>query len=363
MSGNSFGTLFKITTWGESHGPALGVVIDGCPAGLKITAEEIQEELDRRKPGQSKVTSTRQEADRVEILSGVFEGMTTGTPISLMIRNEDERNADYSQLEDTYRPSHADFTYDAKYGFRDHRGGGRASARETVARVAAGAFAKKLLRDKERVEILAYVKQIKDITSEVYLSSLKASQIEKSMVRCPDLTASKKMIALIESVKEKGDSVGGIIECVIRNVPVGLGRPVFEKLEARLAQAMLSLPASKGFEVGSGFAGILMTGSEHNDPLLQKSGKVVTQSNHAGGIVGGISNGMDIVFRVAFKPTASIAKKQSTISKSGASVELEVSGRHDPCVLPRAVPIVEAMTALVLADEYLFQKTTQIKNI
>jgi len=357
MSYSSFGGIFRIMSWGESHGPALGVVIDGCPPGLKISEKDIQKELDRRKPGQSNITTARKEEDRLEILSGIFEGKTTGTPISLVIRNKDQESRDYGKLVDTYRPSHADFTYDAKYGFRDYRGGGRASARETAARVAAGAVAKKLLKTEAKMEILAYVKQVHEIHSKIDPDSVSLSRIESNTVRCPDQNAAKKMIKLIEKMKKAGDSVGGIVECVIKNVPASLGSPVFNKLDARLAQAMLSLPATKGFEVGSGFEAILMTGSQHNDPISKKGKKVTTQSNHAGGIVGGISNGMDIVFRVAFKPTATIFKNQQTVTKAGKETTLQMSGRHDPCVLPRAVPIVEAMAALVLADEYLIQKT------
>lgn len=359
MSYSSFGRVFRISSWGESHGPALGVVIDGCPAGLKISEKDIQKELDRRKPGQSDITTSRKEEDQIEVLSGVFNNTTTGTPISLMIRNKDHVSKDYGKLADTYRPSHADFTYDAKYGLRDHRGGGRASARETAARVAAGAVAKKILKTQAKVEILAYVKQVREIGSKIDSDSVTLSQVESNPVRCPDQSAAKKMIKLIEKTKKAGDSVGGVVECVIRNVPAGLGSPVFDKLDARLAQAMLSLPATKGFEIGSGFEAILMTGSQHNDPLLKNGKKVVTKSNHAGGIVGGISNGMDIVFRVAFKPTATIFKKQKTVTKAGKETELQMSGRHDPCVLPRAVPIVEAMAALVLADEWLIQKTVR----
>ncbi|MBU1018272.1 chorismate synthase [Patescibacteria group bacterium] len=324
MSGNSFGTLFKITTWGESHGPATGVVIDGCPAGLKIHEKDIQKELDRRKPGQSQSTTARKEADKIEILSGIFENKATGTPISLIIRNTDTRSKDYEKLKNLYRPSHADFTYDEKYGFRDHRGGGRASARETTARVAAGAIAKKI---------------IPFITFKTTLIS-------------PDFKT-------IEAARKEGDSIGGLIECVIQNIPAGLGSPVFEKLDARLAQAMLSIPGTKGFEIGSGFKGAEMKGSEHNDEILTKKGKVMTKTNHAGGVVGGISNGMDIIFRVAFKPTASIAKKQQTIDQKGSKKTIEIEGRHDPCIALRALPIVESMAALVLADEYLIQKTVK----
>ncbi len=322
MPGNSFGTLFKITTWGESHGSAIGVVIDGCPAGLILDTNDIQKELDRRKPGQNKLTTARKEADKAEILSGVFKNKTTGTPISLLIRNADTRSKDYEKLKDLYRPGHADFTYEAKYGFRDHRGGGRASGRETAARVAAGAIAKKIIH------------------------SVKF----KTRLISPDLKT-------IEKVKKEGDSVGGLIECIIKNIPAGLGSPVFGKLDACLAQAMLSIPGVKGFEIGSGFKSADMKGSEHNDELLAKKGKVVTKTNHAGGVLGGISNGMDIVFRVAFKPASSIAQKQQTVDRKGRKKMLEIKGRHDPCIALRALPVVESMAALVLADEFLIQKT------
>jgi len=361
MAGNTFGSLFRITTWGESHGPALGVVIDGCPAGLKLSEKEIQKELDRRKPGQSSITTSRNEEDCLQIMSGVFEGTTTGTPISLMIGNKDQMSKDYGKLVDTYRPSHADYTYDAKYGLRDYRGGGRASARETAARVAAGAIAKKILKTGTKIEVLAYVKQVHEIGAKINPDSVTAKQIEGNVVRCPDPSAAKKMIALIEKMKSAGESVGGIIECIIRNVPAGLGSPVFEKMEARLAQAMLSIPACRGFEIGSGFEAVKMKGSEHNDPLLMKGKKFVTATNNAGGVVGGITNGMDIIFRVAFKPTATIFKKQKTVTDGGKPTKLQMSGRHDPCVLPRAIPIVEAMAALILADEYLIQKAVRLK--
>lgn len=357
MAGNTFGTLFKISTWGESHGKGVGVVIDGCPAGIKINEGDIQKELDRRRPGQSDITTPRNEKDQVKIMSGIFEGRTTGTPISLMVLNEDQHSKDYSKTKDKYRPSHADYVYDAKYGFRDYRGGGRASARETIGRVAASVLAKKILK---KVKIMAYVKQIHKIEANIKLKTIEPKNIEANIVRCPDEKAAKKMIKLIEKAKKEGDSLGGTIECVIKNVPAGLGSPVFNKLEARLAQGMLSLPACKGFEIGSGFASVLMKGSEHNDEINKKSGRVITSSNNAGGIVGGISNGMDIVFRVAFKPTATIFKKQKTIDKKGQNTTLQMHGRHDPCVLPRAVPIVEAMATLVLADEMLIQKTTKI---
>jgi len=356
MPANSFGTIFKITTWGESHGPAIGVVIDGCPAGLKISSTDIQKELNRRKPGQSKITTKRNEADKVEIMSGVFEGKATGTPISLFVRNVGQLSKDYLELKDKYRPSHADFTYDAKYGIHDYRGGGRASARETIGRVAAGAIARQILK---KTEILAYVKQVYKVKSKISPEKVSLKQIESNIVRCPDKIAAKKMIKEIEKARKSGDSLGGVIECVIRNVPAGLGSPVFDKLDARLAQAILSIPATKGFEIGSGFACAEMKGSEHNDQMTISKGKMKTLTNNAGGVVGGISNGMDIIFRVAFKPTASINKKQSTITSLGKNTSIKLEGRHDPCVLPRAVPIVEAMTALVLADELLIQKTVK----
>ncbi len=350
---NSFGNLFKITTWGESHGAAVGVVIDGCPAGIKISTKDIQKDLDRRRPGQSKITTQRDESDKVEILSGIFEGKTLGTPISLLVRNSDHKSSDYSEAKTKYRPSHADFVYDAKYGIRDYRGGGRASARETIGRVAAGAIAKKLIG---KMEVFAYVKQIHKIEADVILSKVTTKQIESNIMRCPDAKSAKKMISQIEKARKAGDSLGGIIECVIRNVPAGLGSPIFDKLEARLAAAMLSIPATKGFDIGSGFSSVEMMGSKHNDPMVIKKGKVTTKTNNAGGIVGGISNGMDIVFRVAFKPTATIFQKQATVTKSGTNTTIQMGGRHDPCVLPRAVPIVDAMAALVLADEFLQHK-------
>jgi len=356
MPGNSFGNLFKVTTWGESHGEAVGAVLDGCPAGLKLSEKDIQNELDRRKPGQNKLTTERKEDDKIKILSGIFEGKTTGTPLSFLVANTGHKSQDYSGLANVYRPSHADFTYEAKYSLRDYRGGGRASARETIGRVIAGAVAKKILG---KTEVIAYVKQVYNIEAKIDPSKVKPADVEKSPVRCPDQKVANKMIQLIEQTKRAGDSVGGIIECVIRNVPVGLGSPVFDKLDARLAQAMLSIPAVKGFEVGSGFVSARMTGSEHNDPIIKKNNKVMTLTNNAGGIVGGISNGMDIVFRVAFKPAASISKKQQTITKSGKTTSIQISGRHDACVLPRAVPIVEAMAAIVLADEYLINKAVK----
>ena len=362
MPGNTFGTLFRITTWGESHGPSVGVVIDGCPSRLTLTEKDIQKELDRRKPQKNDASTSREEVDRVEILSGVFENKTTGTPISLLIRNEGARSDDYKQLADVYRPSHADYVYETKYGFRDYRGGGRASARETVARVAAGAVAKKVLSD-TKIEIIAFVKQIHTVNAEIDTGKVTREDVENNPLRCPNKNAAIKMQAVIEKARKEGDSVGGVIECVVRNVPAGLGSPVFDKLQARLAHAMLSIPAVKGFEIGSGFKSAEMKGSAHNDPLTKKGTKVTTIGNNAGGIVGGISNGMDIVFRVAFKPVASIAKKQQTITVAGKKTTIEIGGRHDACVLPRAVPIVEAMAAIVLADEYLIGKTADFRKI
>jgi len=354
---NTFGEIFKITTWGESHGPAIGVVIDGCPSNIPISERMIQKDLDRRKPGQSKITTSRNEDDKVKILSGVFEGKTTGTPISLIIENKDNRSKDYGELATKYRPSHADYVYDAKYGIRDYRGGGRASARETATRVAAGSIAKIILKN-HKVEVLAYTSQIHKLKAKVP-SKVSPTLIEKNIVRCPDQTMAKKMISLIEKTKKQGDSLGGVVECIIKGLPIGIGSPVFDKLEAKLAHAMLSIPAVKGFEVGVGFNSVEMKGSEHNDAILKKGRTVITKTNNAGGIVGGISNGMDIILRIAFKPTATIFKKQKTIDNKGKATTLKMSGRHDPCVVPRAIPIVEAMVDLVLADELLKQKTVK----
>lgn len=359
MAGNSFGNIFRITTFGESHGKGIGVIIDGCPAGLTVDLQDIQKELDKRKPGQSTITTQRKEADKAEILSGIFEGKTTGTPISIFIKNKDQNSKDYENIKENYRPSHADFTYDSKYGFRDYRGGGRSSARETAARVAAGAIAKKLLAH-YGITINGYVHQVKNIEIKRAVENLDFELIEQTAIRCPDLAVAKEMIALIESVRDEGDSVGGLVACVVKNCPAGLGEPVFDKLHAALGKAMLSINAVKGFEYGSGFKGAEMKGSEHNDIFEQKNGKISTKTNHSGGIQGGISNGMDIYFKVAFKPIATIQQKQNTVNKAGENTQLEVKGRHDPCVLPRAVPIVEAMTALVIADFLLIQKTSQI---
>ncbi len=353
--GNSFGQLFSITTWGESHGPAVGVVIDGCPPGLPITAEEIQVELDRRRPGQSDIVTPRKEEDRVEILSGVFEGKTTGTPIALLVKNGDQRPGAYDEMKDKFRPSHADFTYQAKFGRRDHRGGGRSSARETVGRVAAGAIAKKILG--ASVEIRAFLTQVHDIAvpAEALVDFPTLAAVEATPVRCPHPATAAAMIERIKAVRSEGDSVGGVIECRVRGVPVGLGEPVFDRLEADLAKAMLSLPATKGFEIGSGFAGAQLRGSQHNDAFENRGGEIHTITNRSGGIQGGISNGEEIVFRVAFKPTATILQLQATVDVTGTPTELMGRGRHDPCVVPRAVPIVEAMTALVLVDHWLRQ--------
>jgi len=356
---NSFGELFRITTWGESHGPAVGVVVDGCPAQLPLTIEEIQVDLDRRRPGQSDITTPRKEADKVEILSGVFEGRTTGVPISLIVQSADQRPGAYDEMKEKFRPSHADFTYQAKYGHRDHRGGGRSSARETIGRVAAGAIARKLLHLGGGVEVRAYVTQIHDIIAPPVVQLPALADVEASAVRCPDADTATRMIERIKQARSTGDSVGGVIECRIRNVPVGLGEPVFDRLEADLAKAMLSLPATKGFEIGSGFAGTLLKGSQHNDPFLREASRIRTATNNSGGVQGGISNGEDIVFRVAFKPTATILQSQKTVDVSGAETELLARGRHDPCVVPRAVVIVEAMAALVLVDHWMRQHAQQ----
>ena len=346
--GNNYGTVFKISTFGESHGPAIGVVIDGCPAGLAIDESFIQFELSRRKPGQSKITTQRKEDDTFKILSGVFEGKSTGTPIAIVIENQDQRSKDYSHIENTFRPSHADYTYQEKYGIRDHRGGGRSSARETAARVAAGAIAKLLLK-KHAVEINAYVSQVGELKAPSY-NSLDLSKTEDNIVRCPDPATAEKMIALIDQVRLDRDTIGGIVTCVIKNTPVGLGEPVFDKLHAELGKAMLSINAVKGFEYGSGFEGVQLRGSQHNDEFVNEGGKIKTKTNHSGGVQGGISNGEDIYFNVAFKPVATIMQDQQTVDKDGNEVMVSGKGRHDPCVVPRAVPIVEAMAALVIVD-------------
>jgi chorismate synthase len=351
--GNTFGKLFAITTWGESHGPAVGVVIDGCPPRLPISEEEIQVELDRRRPGQSEIVTQRKEGDRVEILSGVFEGRTTGAPISLAVRNTDARPKAYEQMKEKFRPSHADYTYQEKYGIRDHRGGGRSSARETIGRVAAGAVAKKILAHAAKMEIRAYVAAVHTIRAAALDRFPTAEEVEGNIVRCPDGEAAGRMIEAIKQARAEGDSLGGVVVCRIRGVPAGLGEPVFDRLEADLAKAMLSLPATKGFEIGSGFAGTQLKGSQHNDAFRAPGGKVVTSTNRSGGVQGGISNGEEIYFSVAFKPTATIMRPQDTIDIAHRETVLEAEGRHDPCVLPRAVPIVEAMAALVLVDHYL----------
>ncbi len=355
---SSIGTLFRISTWGESHGPGVGVVVDGCPPRIPLTVEDIQAELDRRRPGQSKIVTPRKEEDKAEILSGVLDGQTLGTPIGILVRNTDQRPAAYTEMESAYRPSHADYTYDAKYGIRAVSGGGRASARETIGRVAAGAIAKKMLRHHSSgYEAIAYVKSVQHIEAKAPdPAALSTALIESNIVRACDPEAAEKMIALIEAVRSEGNSVGGVIECVIRGVPAGLGEPVFDKLEADLAKAMMSLPATKGFEIGSGFGGTKMTGAEHNDEFFMEGGKVRTRTNRSGGIQGGISNGEDIVFRIAFKPTATLLREQKTVSSTGQDTTLAARGRHDPCVLPRAVPMVEAMANLVIADHWLRQR-------
>ena len=350
MAGNSFGKLFKLTTFGESHGEAIGGIIDGCPSGLKLDFDAIQNELDRRKPGQSKIVTQRKEPDTVEFLSGVFEGVTTGTPIGFVIKNTNQKSKDYSHIKDVYRPSHADYTYDKKYGVRDYRGGGRSSARETASRVVAGAIAKQMLSS---IKINAFTSSVGDIFIDKPYQDLDFSKIESNIIRCPDEASAERMIARVQEVKKEGDTIGGTITCVLQNVPVGLGEPVFDKLHAELGKAMLSINAVKGFEYGSGFCGAKMIGSEHNDKFNEDG---TTQSNLSGGIQGGISNGMDIYFRVAFKPVATTLQKQETINSKGETVEMQGKGRHDPCVVPRAVPIVEAMAALVLADYTLLRR-------
>ncbi len=367
MAGNSFGQLFRITTFGESHGEAIGVIIDGCPSNLEVDMDFIQSELDKRKPGQSKITTQRKESDTVQILSGVFEGKTTGTPIAMIIPNEDQRSKDYSHIKDAYRPSHADFTYDAKYGHRDHRGGGRSSARETAARVAAGAIAKLLLQQ-SGIEIFAHVSAAGTIEApQLSINSIpELLEIrESNIVRCADPATANQMIELIDGIRKEGDTVGGKISCLVKNCPVGLGEPVFDKLHADLGKAMLSINAVHGFDYGSGFAGSEMKGSEHNDLFIapsegQENSSFRTQTNYSGGIQGGISNGMDITFRVAFKPVATIMQNQASLDSSGNAATVQGKGRHDPCVVPRAVAIVEAMAALVLADHLLRNKVIRL---
>ena len=355
---NSFGKLFRITTFGESHGAAIGVILDGCPAGLEIDEPFIQAELDRRKPGQSKITTQRQEQDTFKILSGVFDGKSTGAPIAMVIENQDQRSKDYSHLAESFRPSHADYTYEVKYGNRDYRGGGRSSARETAARVAGGAVAKLLLK-KSGVEIQAYVSQVGEIKAPRY-QTLNLHDTESNIVRCPDSETAEKMIALIDEVRMKRDTIGGIVTGVIKNSPVGLGEPVFDKLHATLGYAMLGINAVKGFEYGSGFEGTKWLGSQHNDEFYSDGDKIRTRTNHSGGVQGGISNGEDIYFNVAFKPVATIMQDQQSVDKEGHEVTVSGKGRHDPCVVPRAVPIVEAMAALVMADFLLLSKSSKI---
>ena len=355
---NSFGTIFRITTFGESHGPAIGVTIDGCPSGLDIDEQVIQAELDRRKPGQSRITTQRRESDIVRILSGVFEGKSTGAPIALMIDNQDQRSKDYDHLAETFRPSHADYTYEAKYGIRDHRGGGRSSARETAARVAAGAIAK-LLLNRSGIEIRAYVSAVGDLQAPHY-TELDLSLTDQTIVRCPHPATAEKMITLIDTVRLERDTIGGIVTGVIKNVPPGLGEPVFDKLHAELGKAMLSINAVKGFEYGSGFNGVSLRGSQHNDEFTNEGGKIRTKTNRSGGIQGGISNGEDIYFNVAFKPVATIMQDQGSVDKHGNEVVVSGKGRHDPCVVPRAVPIVEAMASLVIADFLLREKVSRL---
>ena len=355
--GSTFGHLFRVTTFGESHGGGIGVVLDGCPPRLELDLAQIQTELDRRKPGQSKITTPRKEADQVEILSGLRGNTTLGTPIALLVRNKDQRPDDYKDMELVFRPSHADATYQAKYGIQALSGGGRASARETIGRVAAGSIAKQILSKAHGTEVLAWVKRIHNLEANVDINTVSLPEIESNIVRCPDEVVAMSMIERIEEISRDGDSCGGVIECVVRNAPVGLGMPVFDKLEADLAKALMSLPASKGFEVGSGFDGTFLKGSEHNDAFLAtEDGRIKTLTNNSGGIQGGISNGEPIVIRLGFKPTATIRKDQQTVDASGKQTTLSAKGRHDPCVLPRAVPMVEAMVALVLADHLLRQK-------
>ena len=355
MSGSSFGKLFKITTWGESHGRGLGVVIEGCPAGLPIKESEIQLELNRRRTGQSKVTTTRKEGDQIQIMSGVFKGKTTGTPISLLVENEDADSSKYELIKDLYRPGHADYTYDMKYGFRDYRGGGRSSARETVGRVAAGAIAKKLLA-RERIKIIGFTRQV----GKHIAKNIDYREIENNIVRCPDNKIAEKMVNSIMRARKKGDSLGGVVEVIAQGVPAGLGEPVFDRLDADLAKAVMSMPAVKGVEIGVGFQSAIMTGSECNDVFVMKNKKVTTATNNAGGILGGISNGMDIVIRLVVKPTSSINKAQDTVTQQGKKAEIRVEGRHDPCVAPRAVPIAEAMVAITLIDHLYRAKSARL---
>jgi chorismate synthase len=351
--GNTFGQLFRVTTWGESHGPATGAVIDGCPPRLALSEADIQPDLDRRRPGQSLLTSQRKESDTVRILSGVFEGLTLGTPIALEIQNEDMRPGDYREMQEKYRPSHADYTYDAKYGVRDWRGGGRTSARETAARVAAGAVARKLLHVRWGVEVVAWVAKVGRIAAECDVERVTQADVERTPIRCPDPAVAERMIAAVEAERKDGNSLGGVVTCAVRRCPPGWGEPVFDRLEADLAKAVLSLPASKGFEIGSGFAGTELRGSQHNDEFYMDGDRVRTRTNRSGGVQGGITNGETVYFRVAFKPTATIMREQKTVSVAHEDTSITGRGRHDPCVLPRAVPMVEAMTTLVFVDHAL----------
>jgi chorismate synthase len=357
---STFGTLFRVTTFGESHGGAVGVVVDGCPPRLAIDVAEIQRDLDRRRPGQSRLTTPRQEADQAEVVSGLFEGQTIGSPIAVVVRNQDARPEAYEHMKDVFRPSHADYTTEAKYGIRNWQGGGRASARETIGRVAAGAIARKLLATAAGVEVLAWVSQVHEVDAKVDAETVRLADVEANPVRCPDAAAAREMEERIDAARRRGDSLGGVVECVARDVPPGLGEPVFDKLEADLARGLMSLPASKGFEIGSGFAGTKLTGIQHNDPFVPgDDGRPRTAANRSGGVQGGISNGETIQLRVAFKPTATISQAQQTVDREGRAVTLEAQGRHDPCVLPRAVPMVEAMVCLVLADHWLRQQALQ----
>lgn len=362
MAGNSIGQLFRVTTFGESHGPGIGVVIDGCPAGLLLDLDFIRLQLNRRKPGQSKITTSRNESEEFEILSGVYEQKTTGAPLAFFIRNEDAKSKDYDHLENSFRPGHADFTYEIKYGIRDYRGGGRSSARETAARVIAGSVASLILRE-NGINITAFVSSVGKISLEKEYNQLDLNSIDGNIVRCPDLETANQMISLIEETKKSGDTIGGVISCLVTNVPVGLGEPVFDKLQADIAKAMMSINAAKGFEIGDGFKGAQLKGSEQNDIFLPTStnlSDIKTKSNHSGGIQGGISNGQNIAFKVAFKPVSTILKNQKSVDNQGNEVILEGKGRHDPCVVPRAVPIVEAMAAIILVDHFLRNKTSKI---
>jgi len=358
---NTYGNIFKITTYGESHGLAIGVTLDGVPAGIDLDIEIVQKELARRKPGQSRITTQRKEEDQVEILSGVFEGKTTGTPIGMVIRNKDQKSKDYSHISDKFRPSHADYTYQEKYGIRDYRGGGRSSARETAARVAAGSVAQQFLKQVAGVEFYSYVSQVGDLSLNKPYTELNLNAIDDNDVRCPDAPMAEKMYGYIDEVRKNRDTVGGVITGVIKNVPVGLGEPVFDKLHAELGKAMLSINAVKGFEYGSGFEGVKMKGSQHNDEFYIEDGKTKTKTNYSGGVQGGISNGQDIYFNVGFKPVATLMQDQQTINEAGEEVTISGKGRHDPCVVPRAVPIVDAMAALVIADFYLLKRTNILR--